>query len=99
MKINFNGSPNPTLGVELELQIIDPETKNLVSGAQQILEKTDDPEHVKAELIQSTIESALPGLTNKWINTPLKNITNPRMSSTQTGTFPGRSMICGYFSD
>lgn len=56
MKINFNGSPNPTLGVELELQIIDPKTKNLVSGAQQILEKTDDPDHVKAELIQSTIE-------------------------------------------
>ncbi len=56
MKINFNGSPNPTVGVELELQIIDPETKNLVSGAQQILAKTDDPDHVKAELIQSTIE-------------------------------------------
>ncbi len=56
MKINFNGSPNPTVGVELELQIIDPETKNLVSGAQQILAKTDDSDHVKAELIQSTIE-------------------------------------------
>ena len=50
MKINFNGSPNPTVGVELELQIIDPETKNLVSGAQQILAKTEDPDHVKAEL-------------------------------------------------
>ena len=56
MKINFNGSPNPTVGVELELQILDPETKNLVSGAQQILAKTDYPDHVKAELIQSTIE-------------------------------------------
>ncbi len=28
MKIHFNGSPNPTLGVELELQILDPETRN-----------------------------------------------------------------------
>lgn len=56
MKINFNGSPNPTLGVELELQIIDPETKNLVSGAQQILEQTQNDTHVKPELIQSTIE-------------------------------------------
>ncbi|MFQ5640730.1 MAG: glutamate--cysteine ligase [bacterium] len=56
MKINFNGSPNPTLGVELELQILDPETKNLVSGAQQILAKTEDSTHVKPELIQSTIE-------------------------------------------
>jgi carboxylate-amine ligase len=56
MKINFNGSPNPTLGVEVELQIIDPETKNLVSGAQQILAKTNGDDHVKPELIQSTIE-------------------------------------------
>lgn len=56
MKIHFNGSPNPTLGVEVELQILDPETRNLVSGAQQILEKTDGDEHVKPELIQSTIE-------------------------------------------
>lgn len=56
MKINFNGSPNPTLGVELELQIIDPETKNLVSGAQQIMERTNGDSHVKPELIQSTIE-------------------------------------------
>ncbi len=56
MKIHFNGSPNPTLGVELELQIIDPESKNLVSGAQQILEKSDGDPHIKPELIQSTIE-------------------------------------------
>ncbi len=56
MKIHFNGSPNPTLGVELELQILDPETKNLVSGAQKILERTTGDDHVKPELIQSTIE-------------------------------------------
>ncbi len=56
MKLHFNGSPNPTLGVELELQVIDPETKNLVSGAQQIMENADDDEHIKPELIQSTIE-------------------------------------------
>ncbi|MCG8603807.1 glutamate--cysteine ligase, partial [bacterium] len=56
MKINFNGSPRPTLGVELELQIIDPETKNLISGAQQIMEIANGDSHVKPELIQSTIE-------------------------------------------
>jgi carboxylate-amine ligase len=42
--------------VELELQVIDPKTKNLVSGAQQIMEKANDDEHIKPELIQSTIE-------------------------------------------
>ena len=56
MKITFNGSPGPTLGVELELQIIDPETKNLVSGAAEIIERSQDEQHVKPELIQSTIE-------------------------------------------
>ncbi len=56
MKMHFNSSPNPTVGVEVELQIIDPETKNLVSGAQNIIDNSDDAEHVKPELIQSTIE-------------------------------------------
>lgn len=56
MKIHFNGSPNPTIGVEVELQILDPETLNLVSGAQQILAEYDGDPHVKPELIQSTIE-------------------------------------------
>ena len=56
MKITFNGSPNPTLGVELELQILDPETKNLVSGAPRILEQANGDTHIKPELIESTIE-------------------------------------------
>ena len=56
MRITFNGSPDPTLGVELELQILDPKTKNLVSGAPRILEEAKDDVHIKPELIESTIE-------------------------------------------
>ena len=56
MKVIFNGSPTPTIGVELELQILDPETKNLVSGAARIIERANDAEHIKPELIQSTVE-------------------------------------------
>ena len=56
MRIHFNGSSGPTVGVEVELQIIDPETKNLVSGAPRILERMGDISHVKPELIESTIE-------------------------------------------
>ena len=56
MKIVFNGSPGPTLGVELELQILDPETKNLVAGAPVILARSRDAVHIKPELLQSTIE-------------------------------------------
>ena len=56
MRIHFDGSPDPTVGVEVELQIIDPETKNLVSGAPRILDGVADVSHVKAELIASTVE-------------------------------------------
>ena len=56
MRIQFNGSPGPTVGVEVELQIIDPETKNLVSGCPRLLERLADVRHVKPELIQSTVE-------------------------------------------
>lgn len=56
MKITFNGSPGPTLGVELELQLLDPATKNLVSGAPRILDRLGGDAHIKPELIESTIE-------------------------------------------
>ena len=56
MKISFNGSSGPTLGVELELQIIDPATKNLMSGAPRILARSETDTHIKPELIESTIE-------------------------------------------
>ena len=56
MRIHFNGSPGPTVGVEVELQIIDPETRSLVSGASRILERVEDINRVKTELIASTVE-------------------------------------------
>ena len=56
MRIHFNGSPTPTVGVEVELQIIDRETKSLVSGAPRILERVTDSTRVKPELIASTVE-------------------------------------------
>lgn len=54
--IPFNGSPRPTLGVEVELQIIDPITRNLTSRSVQILERIPDEMPIKQELTQSTIE-------------------------------------------
>ena len=56
MKIAFNGSPGPSLGVEVELQLLDPETRNLVSGASRIIEHEAGDAHIKPELIESTIE-------------------------------------------
>ncbi|MFQ5742707.1 MAG: glutamate-cysteine ligase family protein [Acidobacteriota bacterium] len=55
-RIAFNGSPDPTLGVEIELQIIDPETGDLAPGGPQIIDAHGKPEYVKPELLQSTVE-------------------------------------------
>ena len=59
-KIPFNGSPKPTIGVEIELQIVDPQSHNLKQGSVEILERLAAVDgaldHVKQELTQSTIE-------------------------------------------
>ena len=55
-RIPFNGSPAPTLGVEIELQILDPQTCNLKQGSTLILDRVGDHPKVKQELTQSTIE-------------------------------------------
>ena len=55
--IPFTPSPNPTLGVEIELQIVDPVTFNLKQGSVRLLERLgDDHPKIKQELTQSTIE-------------------------------------------
>ncbi|MCA0146191.1 glutamate--cysteine ligase [Blastococcus sp. LR1] len=61
MEIPFRSSERASLGVEWELQLIDPETRELASGAVEILEELRPEgaeEHPKAkhELLQSTIE-------------------------------------------
>ncbi|MEM1095444.1 MAG: glutamate--cysteine ligase [Bacteroidota bacterium] len=54
--IPFNGSPEPTLGVEIELQIVNPDTLNLHSGSLAIMDEVGDHPRIKPELTQSTIE-------------------------------------------
>ena len=62
MPIEFASSPRPTIGVEVELELIDRDSRQLVSGAHQILgemgEGHRDGKHPKAkpELLQSTVE-------------------------------------------
>ena len=59
MQIPFHCSPSSSLGVEWELQLVDRETRQLTSGATEILaEMCPDGEHptAKAELLQSTVE-------------------------------------------
>ena len=67
MGITFNASESPTLGVEVELQVVDLESRLLVAGAPAILDKCGGDSskglfgkksagQVKPELLQSTVE-------------------------------------------
>ena len=62
MDIRFTHNPEPTVGIELELHVVDPDTGDLASAANEILDAIGAPHpegtHPKAkhELFQSTIE-------------------------------------------
>lgn len=62
MQIDFNSSPGPSVGVEVELELVDRETGELASAASDILAELGmghpDGEHPKAkhELFECTIE-------------------------------------------
>lgn len=61
MHIPFTSSPKASLGIEWELQLIDRTTRELSSGAVEILEEIcpegeDEHPRAKHELLQSTIE-------------------------------------------
>lgn len=56
MSLEFHGSKDHTLGVEVELQIVDRESRELVSLSPRILESFPECPWVKHELLQSTIE-------------------------------------------
>lgn len=57
-KLSFNRSPAPTIGVEIEVQILDPETLELTSLAPEILKLVPPSldKRIKHEFIQSMVE-------------------------------------------
>ena len=56
--IEFNSSPNPTIGVEIELQLIDNDTLDLKNISPKILVVIDKKflNRIKYELFESMIE-------------------------------------------
>lgn len=58
MPLEFFGSSSPTIGVEIELQILDPESLDLTPKAELLLERCQSLglERVKAEIHQSMLE-------------------------------------------
>ena len=54
--MDFNPSPNHTVGVEWELQLLDPETLDLSDGILPLMEFFPAANFVKPEFIQSCVE-------------------------------------------
>jgi carboxylate-amine ligase len=55
--LDFKESEFLTLGVEVELQIVDPESKDLTPGSPRIFERLGGEQpHIKPELLQAMIE-------------------------------------------
>ena len=55
-EIRFNSSVKPTVGVEIEAQLVDKDSGNLVNIAELIVDKYRDKERVKHEFYLSTVE-------------------------------------------
>ena len=55
--IKFNSSPEPTIGVEIELQLIDNKNLNLNNISRKVLTnvKKEFSDNIKCELIESMI--------------------------------------------
>jgi carboxylate-amine ligase len=58
MPLSFRENPNPTIGVEVEMQLINPFTLQLTPGIEDLKRRTPDEleESVKPELMQSYVE-------------------------------------------
>jgi carboxylate-amine ligase len=54
--MEFNASPKPTVGVEWELQLLDPVTLDLIDGIMPLMKFFPNAEFVKPEYIQSCVE-------------------------------------------
>jgi carboxylate-amine ligase len=54
--MEFNASAKPTVGVEWELQLLDPDTLDLIDGIVPLMEFFPNTEFVKPEYIQSCVE-------------------------------------------
>ena len=60
MRIDFHASPEPTLGVEWELALVDPESRDLVNAAASLVDlaagRLEHPERLHEELLRNTVE-------------------------------------------
>ena len=97
MHNTFNKNKNHTIGVELELQLIDKKTKELTSGTTKIIKSLNGYPNVKHELFESVIEiNSKPCLTVEELKNDLikhvhllnEHANNLGISLTMAGTHP-----------
>ena len=77
--IKFNSSPEPTIGVEIELQLVDKKNLNLKNISSKILEEVNKEfsNNIKCELIESMIEINTNICSNiKEVENDIKKILN-----------------------
>lgn len=55
-RIDFTGSPRPTLGVEWEFALVDAETRDLSNEAAAVIAEIGGTPHVHKELLRNTVE-------------------------------------------
>ncbi len=55
-RIEFAGSPWPTLGVEWEFALVDPDTRDLSNEAASVIAELGENPHVHKELLRNTVE-------------------------------------------
>ena len=76
-EVVFNPSEKPTVGVEIEAQLIDKESGNLVNIAEKIINEYADEERIKHELYLSTVEvTSSPALNTRDTYKELSEILN-----------------------
>ena len=60
MRIDFHASPEPTLGVEWELALVDRQSRDLVNAAESLADlaggRLEHPERLHKELLRNTVE-------------------------------------------
>ncbi|MCW2843629.1 MAG: putative enzyme [Nocardioides sp.] len=64
MRIDFHGSPDPTLGVEWEFALVDRRTRDLRNDAAHLFARAkprlEDPSRLHQELLRNTVEIVTP---------------------------------------
>ena len=55
-RIDFAGSPRPTVGVEWEFALVDAETRDLSNEAAAVIAEIGENPHVHKELLRNTVE-------------------------------------------